>query len=46
MVFTPGAISITPAALTEMLFEAGYDSVNIEAMIPGMTKVAFGLKEK
>ena len=46
MVFTPGAISITPAALTEMIFDAGYESVDVATMIPGMTKVAFGQKTK
>jgi hypothetical protein len=46
MVFTPGAVSITPSALTGMMVESGFEaaSIRIETMIPGMTKVAFAVK--
>jgi hypothetical protein len=44
-VFTPGAISITPGALSGMMQDAGFAEadIRIETMIPGMTKVAFGV---
>lgn len=44
MVFTPGAVSITPAHLTGLLEEAGFEEVTVFEMIPGLTKVAVAKK--
>ena len=44
MVFTPGAVSITPAHLTGLLEGAGFGDVQVWEMIPGLTKVAVATK--
>jgi hypothetical protein len=44
MVFTPGAISITPSHLTGLLEGQGFEDVKVWEMIPGLTKVAVATK--
>jgi hypothetical protein len=43
-VFTPGAISITPAHVSGLLEDAGFVDVEVIGMVPGLTKVAIGRK--
>ena len=45
MVFTPGAISLTPAAVTGFMENAGFDDIEFFTMIPGMTQGAIGIKK-
>jgi 2-hydroxy-4-(methylsulfanyl)butanoate S-methyltransferase len=44
MVFTPGAESLTPNMISDRLVEAGYVDITWYEMIPGMTKLAVGVK--
>ena len=44
MVFTPGAVSITPSFLHEQLAAAGYTDIQFNTCIPGMTKLAIAVK--
>ncbi len=39
LVFTPGAISITPAFVGGLMSEAGFVDVETSELVPGMTKV-------
>jgi len=45
MVFTPGAISLTPAAVTGFMQSAGFEDIEFFTMIPGMTQGAIGIKK-
>jgi hypothetical protein len=44
MVFTPGAESLTPKMISDRLSAAGYVDIQWFEMIPGMTKLAVGVK--
>ena len=44
MVFTPQAKSLNPAFVKKTLEEAGWTDVTISEMIPGMTRLAVGVK--
>ena len=44
MVFTPGAKSLTPSFIEKALQTAGWTSISVDEMIPGMTKLAVGTK--
>ena len=39
LVFTPGAVSITPAFVGGLMSEAGFVDVEVSELVPGMTKV-------
>lgn len=43
-VFTPGAISLTPARLSELLEAGGWSDIEFSTLIPGMTKICVGRK--
>eukprot|EP00039_Didymoeca_costata_P019834 m.339109 g.339109 ORF g.339109 m.339109 type:complete len:396 (-) comp18672_c0_seq1:84-1271(-) len=45
MVFTPGAVSLTPSYLSEQLVTAGWKVKTVSEVIPGMTKLVIGVKE-
>ena len=44
MVFTPGAVSLTPNYLHDKLTDAGYTNIEFKDCIPGMTKLIIGMK--
>ncbi len=46
LVFTPGAASLTPGAIKDMLSAKGFTEVDERSMIPGMTRVVSGVKPK
>jgi len=43
-VFTPGAVSLTPAQLTTLLTDAGWSDIQFTTLIPGMTKICVANK--
>ena len=44
LVFTPGAVSLTPGYVSEELAAAGFESCETATMIPGLTMGVFGKK--
>lgn len=43
-VFTPGAVSLTPSRLTELLEAGGWTNIEFSTLIPGMTKICLAQK--
>lgn len=46
LVFTPGAASLTPGTVKDMLATQGFAEVEERPLIPGMTRVVSGVKPK
>ncbi|UCE85975.1 MAG: methyltransferase, partial [Deltaproteobacteria bacterium] len=44
LVFTPGAVSLTPGFVTSTLEDAGFAEVSIHGFVPGMTRLALAHK--
>lgn len=44
MVYTPRAVSLTPAYVAGVLEAAGFEGVSVDHLIPGMTRYAVGRK--
>ena len=44
LAFTPTAKSITPSYVSSIMEESGFSDINVNVLIPGMTKVLWGKK--
>ncbi len=44
MVFTPGAVGLTPDYVTAVMHDAGWRDMRVMPLIPGLTKCVVGKK--